>query len=92
MAARQKKSEKKKTARRVTTRKKSQTKKVLSTPRASVSRRKGTNGRIQKQELGANERHRRIQLAAYLKAEREGFYADPAHYWLAAEAELEGRA
>ena len=39
--------------------------------------------------MSLEERRRRIEVAAYLIAEREGFSTDPAHNWIAAEREVE---
>jgi len=30
-----------------------------------------------------------VEEVAYFKAEKEGFQGDPAHYWIAAEAEID---
>ncbi len=34
-------------------------------------------------------RYHMVEEAAYFKAEKEGFQGDPAHYWIAAEAEID---
>ncbi|MBM4142374.1 MAG: DUF2934 domain-containing protein [Lentisphaerae bacterium] len=37
-------------------------------------------------KLAPEERYRKIQEEAYLRAERDGFQKDPVEYWLAAES------
>jgi hypothetical protein len=53
--------------------------KPAATPSASPSRR----------AVSPEERYRRIQDAAYFKAEKNGFSGDPSAYWAEAEAEVD---
>jgi hypothetical protein len=40
-----------------------------------------------KQRVSGEELYNRIQFHAYLLAEKDGFRADPVHYWVQAERE-----
>ena len=55
-------------------------------PAASVA--KATTLRIQ---VTAEQRHRMIEEAAYLRAEQAGFECDPSECWLVAEEEIDTR-
>ena len=71
----------KKTAAKKTTAKKTTAKKTTA---KKTTTRKRTTTRKKKVDLG----HDVIAIAAYLKAEADGFAGDPAIYWLSAEEEL----
>lgn len=50
-------------------------------------RRAAARGKARPKMLAPEERYRRIQEQAYLRAEKDGFRKDPVEYWLEAEAE-----
>lgn len=45
---------------------------------------------VRKKTMTPEERYMKVQEEAYLRAERDGFKANPVDYWLAAEAAVQG--